>query len=147
VEKKSKVLFICKHNSGRSQMAEAFLRKYAGDRFEVESAGLEPAERVNPLTVEVMQEEGIDLSQKKPQSVFDLFKEGRIYSHVVTVCDENSEKCPIFPGIARRAHCPFPDPSEARGSRDEQLAFVRDIRDRIKRWILTAEGELSGLGF
>jgi hypothetical protein len=82
METKSKILFICQHNSGRSQIAEAYLKKYVGDQFQIESAGMEPAERVNPLVVEVMKEEGFDLSDKKPQSVFELFKEGRLYDHV-----------------------------------------------------------------
>lgn len=82
---KIKVLFICQHNSGRSQIAEAYLRRFYGDYFEIESAGLEPAEAVNPLVVQVMAEEGFDLSKKKPQSVFELYKQGRLYDHVITI--------------------------------------------------------------
>ncbi len=133
-----KVLFICRHNSGRSQMAEAFLRKFGGNRFDVESAGMEPADQVNPLVVEVMREEGIDLSGKKPRSVMQMFRAGNLYSHVVTVCHEQETQCPVFPGITRRWHCPFPDPAAARGSREEQLAVARKIRDDVKRWILGA---------
>jgi arsenate reductase (thioredoxin) len=136
MDEKAKVLFICQHNSGRSQMAEAFLRAYAGDRFEVESAGFEPAAAVNPLVVEVMLEEGIDLAAKKPQSVFQLYKAGRHYALVVTVCDAEESKCPVFPGIVKRWRVPFSDPATARGSRDEQLAFARRIRDAIKQWVL-----------
>ncbi|MFP4038121.1 MAG: arsenate reductase ArsC, partial [Desulfobacteraceae bacterium] len=132
---KIKVLFICQHNSGRSQMAEAFLKEYAGEHFEVESAGMEPAEKVNPLVVEAMSEEGIDLSDKKPRSVFELYKAGRQYSFVVTVCDAEESRCPIFPGIVKRWNVPFEDPSTAHGSRQEQLAFVKRIRDDIKKWI------------
>lgn len=134
---KTKVLFICSENSGRSQMAEAFLNKLAGDEFIVESAGLEPADQVNPLIVEVMKEEGIDLSDKKPQSVFELYKAGKIYDYVVTVCDaEGDARCPIFPGVTRRWHWPFPDPSKAEGTHEQKLAVVRRIRDMIKERIL-----------
>lgn len=130
---KLKVLFICTQNSARSQMAEEFLRQFAGDCFEVESAGLEPAAAVNPLVVEVMAELGLDLSQKKPQSVFDLFKAGRIYDFLITVCDSGAaERCPVFPGMAQRWHWPFPDPAKAAGTREEQLAEVRRIRDLIR---------------
>lgn len=133
---KEKILFICQHNSGRSQIAEAYLKKIAGDQFEVESAGLQPASRVNPLVVEVMKEEGLDLSMKQPQSVFDLFKSGRVYSHVVTVCDDSESRCPVFPGITKRLHFPFPDPAEVSGSQEEMRRKVRDIRDQIKNWLL-----------
>jgi arsenate reductase len=129
-------LFICRHNSGRSQIAEAYLQKFGGDKFHVESAGFEPAEQVNPLVVEVMQEEGLDLSRKKPQSVFGLFQQGRLFDHVITVCSDSEGECPIFPGITRRWHMPFPDPAAAEGSHAEKLAEVRAIRDAIKAAIL-----------
>ena len=131
-----KVLFICEHNSGRSQIAEAYLKKFAGEGFEVESAGFEPAAQVNPLVVEVMREEGIDLSGKKPRSVFELFKQGRLFDHVITVCGEEDEKCPIFPGITKRWHMPFKDPASVKGSPEERLKQVRQIRDEIKDAIL-----------
>jgi len=131
--KKLKVLFICTRNSARSQMAEEFLRRFAGDAFEVESAGFEPAGQVNPLVVEVMNEVGIDLSQKKPQSVFELFKARRLYDYVITVCDNAAEQgCPVFPGVAQRWHWPFPDPALVTGTHEEQLAEVRRIRDLIR---------------
>lgn len=136
MENKIKVLFICQHNSGRSQMAEAYLRKFFGDYFEIESAGLEPAESIHPLVVRVMAEEGIDLAQKKPQSLFALFKQGKLYEHVVTVCHDAESKCPIFPGITHRAYVPFPDPAAAIGTETEKLEQVRDIRDSIKSWLL-----------
>jgi arsenate reductase len=129
------VLFICRHNSGRSQIAEAYLKKLAGERIQVESAGLEPAQAVNPLVVEVMREEGFDLSGNKPQSAFELFKAGRLFDHVVTVCSDTENQCPIFPGITQRWHVPFPDPASATGNREEQLAQVRSIRDMIKKWL------------
>lgn len=132
---KQKILFICQHNSGRSQIAEAYLKKFAGEEFLVESAGLEPADNINPLVLEVMKEEGIDLSGKKPQSVFELFKAGKIYDHVITVCSDAESQCPIFPGITKRRHLPFPDPSKVNGSQEEKLAKVRKIRDAIKTWL------------
>ncbi|MBW1783146.1 MAG: arsenate reductase ArsC [Deltaproteobacteria bacterium] len=132
---KPSVLFICQHNSGRSQMAEAYLKRMARDLLHVESAGLEPAERVNPLVVEVMKEEGFDLSSKKPRSVFELFKAGRLFSHVITVCYDSESKCPVFPGITKRWHWPFPDPAKVTGSEAEKLEKVREIRDQIKRWL------------
>ena len=90
----TKILFLCIHNSARSQMAEAYLEKFGGEKFLAESAGLE-AGILNPLAVEVMQEEGIDISNKKTKDVFEFFKEGRLYQYVVTVCDEaNSARCP-----------------------------------------------------
>jgi arsenate reductase len=130
-----KILFICQHNSGRSQIAEAYLRKIAGEDVFIESAGLEPSESVNPLVVEVMKEEGIDLSQKKPQSVFDLFKAGKIYDHVITVCDDSESKCPVFPGITKRWHLAFSDPASVEGTAEEKLAKVREIRNAIKNWL------------
>jgi len=135
---KEKVLFICVHNSARSQMAEEYLRKFASDRFEVESAGLEPG-TINPLVVEVLKEEGIDITGKKTNSVFEFYKEGRRYHFVITVCSkEASERCPIFPGIGpiQRLHWPFDDPSQVTGTHEEKLSKVRAIRDQIKDKIL-----------
>lgn len=141
---KPKILIICQHNSGRSQIAEAYLRKFAGDRLEVESAGLEPAPAVNPLVTEVMQEEGIDLSEKKPRSVFELFRQGNLYTDVITVCDDSESRCPIFPGVTRRWHYPFPDPAAVEGTHREKLQRVRQIRDMIKEKFLNpSEGEFS----
>jgi arsenate reductase len=131
-----KILFICQHNSGRSQIAEAFLRKFHGDKLDIESAGFEPAEAVNPLVVQIMQEEEIDLSNKKPQSVFELFKRGELYDHVITVCNDGESKCPIFPGITTRWDWPFPDPAAVAGTDAEKLDGVRKIRDMIKEWLL-----------
>lgn len=133
---KIKILFICQHNSGRSQIAEAYLRKFYGDYFEIESAGLEPAEKINPMVVRVMAEDGFDLSNKKPKSVFELFKQGEIYEHVITVCHDTESKCPIFPGITKRWHWPFPDPAAVEGTETEKLGEVRKIRDMIKDWLL-----------
>ncbi len=129
---KLRVLFVCVHNSARSQMAEAFLRAFAGDSFEVESAGLEPAEAVNPLVVEAMAELGFDLSGRKPKSAFELFRQGRLYDYVISVCEDGGERCPVFPGLTRRWHWPFPDPARVTGTREERLAQVRAIRDQIR---------------
>lgn len=129
---KFKVLFICVHNSARSQMAEAFLNNIAGDIFFAESAGFEPG-ILNPIVVEVMQEAGIDISNNTTKSVFDFFKQGRLYHYVITVCDEASaEKCPVFPGVTKRLGWSFEDPSSLIGSRDEKLAKTRIIRDKIR---------------
>ncbi len=129
---KKKVLFVCIHNSARSQMAEAFLNELAGDRFSAESAGLEPGV-LNPLVVEAMKETGIDISGNQTKGVFDFIKEGKLFHYVITVCDEtSSDRCPIFPGYAKRLHWNFPDPSLLEGTRDEKLEATRRIRDEIK---------------
>ena len=129
---KKKILFVCIHNSARSQMAEAWLNHLCGEFFEAHSAGLEPG-ILNPLVVEAMQEAGINISHKKTQSVFELRKKGILFSHVITVCDETSaERCPLFPGNGERLHWNFPDPSKLRGTKNEKLKKVREIRDRIK---------------
>ena len=129
---KIKVLFICGHNSGRSQIAEAFLKDIAGHKVQVESAGLEP-KPVNQLVVEVMQELGYDLTQAKSESVFDFFKEGRLYDYVITVCDETAAgQCPVFPGITKRFHWPFKDPETLTGTYEEKLEALRDIRNQIR---------------
>ena len=129
---KRKILFVCIHNSARSQMAEAWLNHLCADFFEADSAGLEPG-ILNPLVVEVMQEAGIDISAKKTQSVFDLIKKGKRFNCVITVCDEASaERCPIFPGAIEKLHWSFPDPSRITGTKEEKLKAVRVIRDAIK---------------
>lgn len=133
---KAKVLFICGHNSGRSQMAEAFLKDTAGDRIDVESAGLEP-KPIHPLVVEVMQELEFDLSQATSDSVFDFFKEGRLYDYVITVCDETAAgQCPVFPGITKRFHWPFKDPEELTGTHKEKLESLRIIRNQIREKVI-----------
>ena len=141
---KKKVLFVCIHNSARSQMAEELLRKLGGDRFEAESAGIEPG-KLNPIVIRALQEEGIDITGKPTKAVFDLFKQGKLYSYVITVCDEASaERCPIFPGITQRLHWSFTDPSKFQGSDEEKLAKVREVREEIrgviKQWLATIKG-------
>ena len=132
---KHKILFVCIHNSARSQMAEAFLNRLCPDRFEAQSAGLE-AGRLNPHVVEVMKEIGIDISANKTKTVADMLQSGQSFSCVVTVCDEtNAERCPVFPGAGARLHWGFPDPSGFRGTREEILAGTRQVRDAIRQKI------------
>jgi arsenate reductase (thioredoxin) len=132
---KKRVLFVCIHNSARSQMAEAFLNQICGGEFEAHSAGLEPG-KLNPIVVEAMQEIGIDISGNPTTAVFDMFKSGKLFSHVITVCDEASaERCPIFPGVTKRLHWSFPDPSSFQGTPEEKLVRTREIRDIIKQKI------------
>lgn len=129
---KIRVLFVCVHNSARSQMAEEFLRKYGGERFHVESAGLEPG-KINPYVIRALKEEEIDISNKETRSVFDLYKEGKKFAYVITVCSrEAEEKCPIFPGVAERQNWPFPDPSAFEGGDEEIMEKVRDVKETIK---------------
>lgn len=128
----TKVLFLCVHNSARSQMAEAFLKELGKGRFEVESAGLEPG-KLNPYVIRAMAEAGIDISGNPTKSVFDLRAAGKTYDVVVTVCSkEAAERCPIFPGLAERHHWPFDDPSSFSGTDDEIMARVRKVRDEIR---------------
>jgi arsenate reductase len=113
-------------------MGEAYLKRFAGDRFEAESAGLEPG-TLNPFVVRAMAEEGIDISGNATKSVFDLFKAGEVFHTVITVCSkEAAERCPIFPGMAEKLHWPFKDPAALQGSDEEIMAGVREIRDQIK---------------
>ncbi|MBW6516473.1 MAG: arsenate reductase ArsC [Candidatus Cloacimonetes bacterium] len=137
--KKKRVLFICVHNSARSQMAETFLNDLGKDEYEAESAGLEPG-TLNPYVVEVMKEIDYDISRNKTKSVLDYFRRSELFSFVITVCDEgNSERCPIFPGPVQRLHWSFPDPSNFSGNKEDILKKTREVRDqilqRIKAWI------------
>ncbi|HZV36246.1 MAG TPA: arsenate reductase ArsC [Verrucomicrobiae bacterium] len=142
---KKRVLFICIHNSARSQMAEAFLNDICGDEFEATSAGLEPG-KLNPLVVQVMKETGIDISENSTKSVFDMFKSGKLFHYVITVCDEASaEKCPIFPGVSKRLHWSFPDPSQFQGSTEERLAETRKVRDMVRDKIEQWCSEMCGV--
>jgi len=132
---KKKVLFICVHNSARSQMAAALLNKRCGDFFEAESAGLEPG-TLNPLAVEVLREMEIDISKNKTQAVFDVFKSGELFAYVITVCDEaEAEGCPIFPGVTTRLHWSFPDPSKFTGTHEEKIEQTRRVRDNIENQV------------
>jgi arsenate reductase len=113
-------------------MAETFLNALGGGRFEAESAGLEPWD-INPLVIEVMKEVGFDLSNKRPNSVLDFFKQGRLYHHVIFVCDKRTEEqCPIFPGLGKRHSWSFQDPAQLKGTHEKRLDQARKIRDEIK---------------
>ena len=129
---KIKVLFLCRHNSARSQMAEAYLKKFGGDEFAPESAGLETG-KLNPLAIEVMREDGIDISNNLTKDAFDLFTQGKSFFYVITVCDTHTaDKCPVFPGLHKMINWDFADPAEFKGTNEEQLAQTRVVRDEIK---------------
>ncbi|MEM2106454.1 MAG: arsenate reductase ArsC [Candidatus Bathyarchaeia archaeon] len=129
---KEKVLFICTHNSARSQMAEGLLRSLYGDFYEVYSAGTEPTS-LNPYAVMVMAEIGIDISKQRSKSISEFL--GAKFDFVVTVCDQAKEKCPYFPMGGKRLHKSFQDPTTFRGSEDEILEGFRNVRDQIKEWV------------
>jgi arsenate reductase len=129
MRKKARVLFVCTHNSARSQMAEGFLRYLGGSAFEAHSAGTEPGE-LHPLAVAVMAEEGIDISGQRAKSVDDFVQQQ--FDYVITVCDDAKEACPFFPNATNRLHWSFPDPSAAGGTREERLAAFRQVRDGIR---------------
>ena len=136
---KKRVLFVCIHNSARSQMAEAFVNQLAGDRFQAESAGIEPG-KLNPIVVAAMQEKGIDLTGRPTKSVDSMIARGVSFDYIATVCDETSaERCPTFPGTATRLHWSFADPSSFQGTDEERLARTRLVRDeihaKIKDWL------------
>jgi len=129
---RTKVLFVCIHNSARSQMAEALVNNLYGDQFQAESAGLEPG-RLNPVAVAAMKDMGIDISNKLTRDVFDLYKAGRMYTYVITVCDEASgERCPLFAGVTKTLHWSFEDPASFQGSEEEKLRHTIQVRDQIK---------------
>lgn len=129
---KQRVLFLCTHNSARSQMAEGFLRALAGDRFEVASAGTE-ATRVHPLALRAMREVGVDIRDHTSKTVEKLMEQP--WDYVITVCDAANEACPVFPRRSSRLHWCFQDPSQASGPEDERLAVFRRVRDQIQRRI------------
>jgi arsenate reductase (thioredoxin) len=132
---KLRVLFLCTHNSARSQMAEGLLRQAAGDRFEVHSAGTE-ATRVRPLAIKAMNELGIDISQQTSKTL-DPYVDQK-FDYVITVCDDANESCPIFPNAVHRIHWSLPDPSKATGTEEQQLAVYRTLREELRTRI-TAE--------
>ena len=136
---KPRVLFLCTGNSARSQIAEAFLRKYAGDIFETHSAGLEP-KGVNPLTVKVMEEAGIDISDQASKGV-ETYLGKTHFQYLITVCDDADQNCPtVWPGVNTRLHWSFKDPTKFTGSHEEKLARFREVRDliqeRIQQWVV-----------
>jgi len=131
---KPKILFLCTTNSARSQMAEAFLKKYGGEKFEAYSAGLEPKE-IHPFTERVMQEIGISLIGQYSKSFREYM--GKVhFAYLITVCAEAEKKCPTtFPGIGQRLHWSFEDPAAFGGTEDEKMVKYREIRDKIEKTI------------
>jgi arsenate reductase (thioredoxin) len=125
---RARVLFLCTHNSARSQMAEGLLRQLAGNRFEAHSAGTE-ATHVRPLAVRAMDEVGVDISGQESKTLERYL--GQPFDYVITVCDDANEACPVFAGAKSRLHWSFEDPSRAEGSEEERLAVFRSVRDRI----------------
>jgi arsenate reductase len=131
---KTRVLFLCTGNSARSQMGEAFLRRYRGDEFEVYSAGLEPKE-IHPYTRQVLAEVGIDMAGQYAKSLSEYM--GRVhFGYLITVCDRAEQRCPIFPGMGVRLYWPFEDPAAATGTEKEKLAVFRRVRDEIEARVL-----------
>lgn len=135
-----RVLFLCTHNSARSQMAEGWLRHLAGDRFEAHSAGTE-ATGVHPLAIRVMAEVGVDLSRQESKTLTRYLAEP--WDDVITVCDRANDACPVFPGGKRRLHWSFPDPSTASGTDDERLATFRRVRDAIGERVARFVGQTA----
>lgn len=133
--RKTRVLLVCVHNSARSQMAKAILNRLAGDRFEACSAGLTPTV-INPLAIAAMKDWGVDISQKQTRSVFELYKKGEPFEYLITVCDPmKAEQCPVFPGIVKRLHWSFPDPSDFTGTFEEKLEQTKAVGDAIRSQI------------
>jgi arsenate reductase len=134
----TRVLFLCTGNSARSQMAEGFLLKYAGDRFEAHSAGLEP-KGLHPLTVKVMEEAGVDMSGQTSKG-FETYLGKMLFQYLITVCDDAEKNCPTsWPGVSNRLHWHFEDPAAFIGTETEKLAKFRQVRDQIdqkvKAWV------------
>jgi arsenate reductase len=130
----ARVLFLCTHNSARSQMAEGLLRHAAGDRFEVHSAGTE-ATRVRPLAIQAMRELGIDISTQRSKAL-DPYVD-QTFDYVITVCDDANESCPIFPNATHRVHWSLADPSQATGTEEQRLAVYRTVREELRQRIAT----------
>jgi len=138
---KPRVLFICMGNSARSQMAEAILKNIGGSKFDVYSAGLEPS-TVNPFTIKVLSEIGIDWSKAQAKGLTEFL--GKLhFGYVITVCSRAEERCPIFPGVGQRLHWPFDDPAAVEGSEEEKLNAFRTIRDEIQEKVTDWYGSLS----
>jgi arsenate reductase len=135
-----RVLFVCTGNSARSVMAEALLRHHGGDRFEVHSAGTEP-KGVNPLTLRVLSEAGIDASFARSKSVAEFL--GQSFDYVVTVCDQARQSCPVFPGVHESLHWGYEDPAEATGTEEERLAVFRKVfiqmAERVKQFAMVTQ--------
>jgi len=137
---KQRVLFLCTHNSARSQMAEGFLRAMAGDRVDVQSAGTEQT-AVHPLAIQVMAERGIDISRHTSKVFIGLMSQA--WDYLITVCDDANERCPFVPGALTRLHWPLEDPSRATGDQAQRLGVFRRVRDeieaRVAGWVSTQQ--------
>jgi arsenate reductase (thioredoxin) len=144
----TKVLFLCTGNSARSQMAEALLRKHGGERFAVFSAGLEP-HAINPLTIRVMEEQGVDMSAHRSKSVEEYLGKAS-FDYVITVCAKVDKNCPIFPGVTTRLHWPFDDPAAVTGTDAERLAAFRRVRNeieaKIRSWLAEQDARSASTG-
>ena len=144
-----RVLFLCTGNSARSQMAEAFLRHYASEAFEAHSAGLEP-KGLNPLTIQVMDEIGIDISGQKSKGV-ETYLGKTHFQYLITVCDDAEKNCPTaWPGVNQKMHWSFEDPAKFEGTQAAKLAKFREVRDliekRIQEWVLEKDISVSQTG-
>jgi arsenate reductase len=145
--KRTKVLFLCTGNSARSQMAQAFLNHFAGDRFEAYSAGLEP-KGIHPYTRKVMEEVGLDLMEHTSKHLSEYM--GKVhFGYLITLCSDADEKCPsTFPGMGRRLHWAFEDPAAFQGTDEETLEKFRQVRDqierRVKEWVEDLESGIRG---
>lgn len=138
---KKKILFLCIHNSARSQMAEAYMNQFGSDRYIAESAGIE-AGHLNPFVVKVMMEEGLDISHHRTKSVFDFHKQGKQFDLIVTVCDEgNAARCPVFPGLHKKLSWHFDDPSAFNGTEEDRMEQTRKVRDQIKEAVIAMLAE------
>jgi arsenate reductase len=140
----TRVLFMCTKNSARSQMAEAFLRHYGGDRYEVHSAGLTPGQ-IDPMTIQVMAERGYDLSGQRAKGI-DEYLGKVLFQYLIVMCAEAEKNCPtVWPGVSTRLSWPVDDPSTSTGSKEERLASFRLARDQIEEmvrtWVQEADGE------
>ena len=134
---KKKIIFICTHNSARSQMAEALLRFMYGHKYQVFSAGTNPS-KVNPFAIKVMAEIGIDISKHRSKSIDEFLKDK--FDFIVTVCDSAKENCPFFPNGKNYIHKGFVDPSSFEGNEQEKLQIFRKVRDEIKEWLIKTFG-------
>jgi len=143
--KKVRILFICVHNTARSQMAEAMANHYHSDIIIAESAGFEPGRPLSELAIEAMREIGIEISGNKSKGVFELFKKGEMYGYVITVCDESTaERCPVFPGVTKRLHWSLEDPASFTGSFEERMDQTRAVRESIRKRLELLAEEIRG---
>lgn len=143
MSKPLRILAVCIHNSARSQMTEELIRKYGDSSLHVESAGIEPG-KINPFVAELLLEEGIDIRNKKTQSVQSLIEQEKSFDYVIAVCGpEAAERCPIFPSEIKRLHWPFPDPSAAEGTDQQKMETIRGIKNTIKNQVMEFLKEIS----